>query len=147
MEEEQQRCIRQTPLPHCSQSLHLKGSRVGNTFLKEWFVFSRATSKEAIFGTKVTSQSTRWIWRITAKGSNFSLCNLAIIIINHPDAANCQMRPFRDVISAICQRTRRVWMWWLMSVWSHLSQREAEWRPECSKEGDLSHATFGTSFF
>lgn len=31
-----------------------------------------------------------------------------------------------NVISAICQRTRRVWMWWLMSIWSHLTQRKAE---------------------
>lgn len=32
------------------------------------------------------------------------LCNLVMIIINHLDAANYEMRPFRGVISAICQR-------------------------------------------
>lgn len=34
------------------------------------------------------------MWRIAIKEDNISSPRLAIIIINHPNAPNCQMRPF-----------------------------------------------------
>lgn len=60
------------------------------------------------------------------EGQQLLLCNLTIIIINHPRCSKLPNGTFRTVISALCRRTWMVWMWWLMSIWSHFSQRNAE---------------------
>ena len=129
--------------PHWIHSLYLKGSRVGNTFPKECFIFPWATPEEVIFGTKVTSWFARCIWRIaTTYALQFSY--------HYNQSSRCSKLPnetFCNVISAICQRTWRVWMWWLMSIWSRRTQRKAEWRSECSKEGDLTPPRLSTNHF
>lgn len=47
-----------------------------------------------IFSTEVTTWFTRYVWKRGTEGQQLLLCSLVIIIINHPDAPNCQMRPF-----------------------------------------------------
>lgn len=82
-------------------------------------------SEEVIFGTKVPSQFTHCLWRTAVKGATFALQ----FICHYNQSSRCSKLPnetFHDVISAVCQRTWRVWMWWLMSIWSHQNQRKTE---------------------